>query len=197
MRFIIAAMFAVLLLTAHAPGAEAGQWELGVRYAVFMPTARFDSRLGDNSRFDDDYKPEIVICLHPARPLSIEYGLMVTEHGFSTGTPSEIFGATWLLTQTITAKLHPFANEVLEPYVGGGVNFVTPFNTSSSDSTFSIAGHTGMALQAGFDLKVSDSSWLNLDYRYLDMNTTARLNGTDHRFDISPHVVAFGYKRRF
>jgi len=194
----VCALFILLTTSVIACAEEQGPLAAGTRFVFLSPTATFDTRLGSNSStFDDDFKPDIYFEFYPLKNLAIEYSFMVSEHGFSYGSPYQVIGSTFLLTQSASGKLYLSQGSTISPYVGGGMNIVMPFSTSSSADSFSIDNHVGWMVQGGVDFRMSKNSWFNFDYRFMDMNTQAHINGNSYRFDISPHVYAFGIKYRY
>jgi len=196
---IMAAVLLGLLLTA-SPGhpGEASPFAAGISMTGIYLSAGFDSRLsnGGNS-MDYDWEPELTFEYYLSKGISLEYGLLFSRHSFSYGIPVRETGATSLFTQGFTAKLHLAPGSTLDPYVGGGLNYLVPFDTGSTVPGFFIDSHLGWTLQAGAELKVSNATSLIVDYRYMDMATKARTGGVAYRFDISSNLVAIGVKYRY
>jgi len=188
------------LLLAASPGhsGEPSTFAAGIRMTGIYPSAGFDSRLsnGGNS-MDYDWEPELNFEYYLADSLSLEYGLLISQHSFSYGIPIQETGATNLFTQGLTAKLHLAPGSTLNPYLGGGLNYLVPYDTNSTVPGFSIDSHLGWTLQGGVDLRVSRVTSITFDYRYMDMATQARIGGAAYRFDISSNLVAIGVKYRY
>lgn len=118
-------------------------------------------------------------------------------------------GHTWVLPPTLTLQYHFLPKSAVRPYVGAGVNYTTFYSAKTSDSLNKALGKTslslkdsvGYALQAGVDIDLNKKFFLNLDVKYIDMSTTARLDtgGTiNHtKVDINPLVFGFGVGTRF
>lgn len=194
---IICALLILTLNVGAASADELSPFALGTRAVFISPSAKFDSRLSNGGNgFNDDFRPDIFIELYPFKELALEYSFMVSDHDFNYGSPIKEMGSTWLATQSISAKLYFTPDSSFSPYIGGGINIMLPYSTASSINSFSIDNHTGWMAQAGFDVRMSKSTWFNFDYRYMDMDTTAQVNGTSYRFDISPNVFGFGVKYR-
>jgi len=87
-----------------------------------------------------------------------------------------------------------------KPYVGVGVNYTVFTNTSN----FIIPGakvdssSTGFAAQVGFDYMI-DKNWsVNLDVKYIDMDTDVKLNGAKlGTLDLNPITAGVGVGYRF
>ncbi|MGN7999767.1 OmpW/AlkL family protein [Sphingomonas sp. 22176] len=118
-------------------------------------------------------------------------------------------GHTWVLPPTLTLQYHFLPKTAVRPYVGAGINYTTFYSTKTSDSLNKALGQTslslkdsvGYALQAGVDIDLNKKFFLNLDVKYIDMGTTARLNTggviNQTKVDINPLVFGFGVGTRF
>ncbi|MHA6721005.1 OmpW/AlkL family protein [Sphingomonas sp. RS6] len=118
-------------------------------------------------------------------------------------------GHTWVLPPTLTLQYHFMPKAAVRPYVGAGVNYTTFYSSKTSDSLNTALGKTelslkdsfGYALQAGVDIDINKKFFLNLDVKYIDMDTTARLTtgNTVNRTSvhIDPLVFGFGIGTRF
>lgn len=118
-------------------------------------------------------------------------------------------GHTWVLPPTLTLQYHFMPKAAVRPYLGAGVNYTTFYSAKTSDSLNKALGQTslslkdsfGYALQGGVDIDLNKRFFLNLDVKYIDMRTTARLNtgGTINqtRVHIDPLVFGFGVGTRF
>ncbi len=161
----------------------------GTRAVWISPAGR---RASGSTSIDSDLKPEVVLQYSPARIISLEYGLLYSRHSFIYGSPPRGTGAMELLTQNLTVLLHPFSGKMVDCYVGAGGNLMVPGETASTEQSFAIDTHAGWTIQAGINLKLTPAFWLNFDYRRLDMDTTATIDGRSYRFDISPDLYSFG-----
>lgn len=122
---------------------------------------------------------------------------------------------TWVLPPTVTLQYHFMPDNNIRPYVGVGVNYTATLFDDATSNLESILGGPvdvsssnswGWALQAGLDYDINDSWFLNVDLKYIDIDTSARLginggalNGTalDVDVDINPFVVGAGIGYRF
>ncbi|MEQ8939163.1 MAG: OmpW family outer membrane protein, partial [Gammaproteobacteria bacterium] len=97
----------------------------------------------------------------------------------------------------------------IRPYVGVGVNYTATLFDDATDQLEAILGPVdvsssnswGYALQAGVDYDINESWFFNVDVKYIDINTTAKLgfNGGNLEvdLDINPFVVGAGVGYRF
>ena len=135
----------------------------------------------------------------------------LTGNGLAPAVPAgtKLFD-TWVLPPTVTLQYHFMPESHIRPYVGVGVNYTAtlwddattgleavlgPVDVSSSNSW-------GWALQAGLDYDINDSWFFNVDVKYIDIDTTAKLGfggGNELRVDVDvdPVVVGAGIGYRF
>jgi outer membrane protein len=117
--------------------------------------------------------------------------------------------STWVLPPTLTLQYHLAPTGKIRPYVGAGVNYTVFYAENASDALEGALGSTkvrmsdsaGYALQAGVDVDIGPRTFLNVDVKYIDIDTTARLTtaaGTNRvRVSIDPLVIGVGVGMRF
>lgn len=122
---------------------------------------------------------------------------------------------TWVLPPTITLQYHFLPENNIRPYVGAGVNY-TAFlaDNATSELEAAVGGPVkvsteeswGWAFQAGLDYDINDSWFFNVDVKYIDIETSAKLGvnggalaGTvlNVDVDVDPWVVGAGIGYRF
>lgn len=207
------------LLAAGAPlKAEAGDWILRARAIAVAP---LDSSSGITPAFpnekvsvDTAYAPELDVTYMLTNNLGLELIAATTKHSAKgkSGTTGSIgkLADTWVLPPTLTLQYHFMPDAKFRPYVGAGINYTIFYNSRASGSLEDAVGETdvsmsnslGWALQAGADIPINEKMFLNFDVKYIDIDTTARLNTTAIgqqrvRIGIDPLVVGFGVGMRF
>jgi outer membrane protein len=90
-------------------------------------------------------------------------------------------GSTKLLPPTVSLQYHFMPTEKFQPYLGVGINF-THFSSEKTIGDLegvdlNLGDSWGLAGQAGFDVLFNDNWFFNLDIRYIDIDTKARLDG--------------------
>ena len=153
--------------------------------------------------------PEVDVTWMASDNIGFELIASTTKHSASgtSGTTGGIgkLASTWVLPPTLTAQYHLNPRGHVRPYVGAGINYTVFWNEKASDGLVAAVGPTrvrmsdsvGWALQAGVDIDVSRRAFLNLDVKYIDIDTTARLRTTaigtqSVRLGIDPLVVGVG-----
>lgn len=226
MRKTASAMLAfTAILTMAAPACAqddtrlaAGDILLRVRGIMVSPTESSGSILpsfpGERVSVDNSVMPEVDVTWMATSHLGFELIAATTKHSASglTGTTGSIgrLASTWALPPTLTAQYHPVTRGPVRPYLGAGVNYTIFYSERASGGLEAAVGPTrvhmsdsaGWAVQAGVDIDLSDRWFLNLDAKYIDMDTTARLATTAAgvqrvRISLDPIVIGIGIGTRF
>lgn len=210
-----AALLAALVPAAADAQIKAGDWLVRLRGIVVTPiesSGEVSGIPGSGVGVTDSVMPEIDFTYMATRHLGAELILATTRHE-ATGKGSlagiSRVASTWVLPPTLTAQYHFLPEGNVRPYVGAGINYTVFYSEDATDALESALGPTkvtmkdsvGYALQAGVDVDISPRVFLNLDVKYIDMDTTARLDtgaGTSRvRISIDPIVVGVGVGTRF
>lgn len=209
---------AALALTAAATPAQAEKGDILIRLRAItvqpqetvgpvLPT--FPSSSG---RITDASAPEIDFTYMLTRNIGIELIAATTKHCVEGGGSLAAVGrlaCTWVLPPTLTLQYHFAPEGKVHPYVGAGVNWTMFYNEKASAELDAAIGATavnlsnswGYALQAGIDFDISKTMFLNLDVKYVDMDTSARLTTGSAvnmlRANIDPLIIGVGDGWRF
>lgn len=179
--------------------AEDDYKKFGVRMrAIYVkPSESFDDKLSAaNPKVGDDVIPELDLEYFFLKNVSAELIAGVTRNDIKLNGAFQ--GSTWLLPPTLTVKYHPLAGELVSPYVGFGLNVTFPFNSRlNGDQTFSIDNSVGWAAQGGVDIKIKDNLYFNIDYKYINADTKAKIGGTKYDLALNPNLFGLGIGYRF
>lgn len=199
-------------------GTRAGDVLVRVRTIMVAPNERSGGITPafptEKVQVDDAVMPEVDVTWMATDRIGLELIASTTKHkvGGRTGTTGSIgqLATSWVLPPTLTAQYHLNPHGAVRPYVGAGVNYTIFWNEKASDGLEAAVGPTrvrmddsfGWALQAGVDFDISDKVFLNLDVKYIDIDTRARLvtaaAGTQTvDVAIDPLVVGVGLGMRF
>ncbi|MCH8686251.1 OmpW/AlkL family protein [Pedomonas mirosovicensis] len=203
-------------LAATPTHAEAGDWLLRLRGIWVAPN---DSSSGIRPAFPGDrvgvtsaVMPEFDVTYFVAKHVGLELILATTKHDVNGKRGLSGLGEVadaWALPPTLTAQYHFAPDAKVRPYVGIGLNYTLFYGEDAGNALNAAIGRTkvtlddsfGLALQAGVDVDVTETIFLNLDVKYIDMDTTARLqtgalvNTVDVSLD--PIIVGVGIGMRF
>ncbi|MEO0441082.1 MAG: OmpW family outer membrane protein [Pseudomonadota bacterium] len=212
-RILSLAAVSAMALTSVPASAEQGDILLRVRGINVMPNEDSGSILpafpGEEVSVDNSFMPEVDITYMATDHIGFELIAATTKHSASgvTGTTGGIgrLASTWVLPPTLTAQYHFAPEGKIRPYVGAGINYTIFWNEDATNALEAAVGPTsvrlsdsfGWAAQVGVDIPLNDNVFLNLDVKYIDIDTTARLNttaaGTQRvRINLDPLVVGVG-----
>ena len=136
----------------------------------------------------DHWATEILLALPFKHDITLDDGTKV--------------GSTKHLPPTVSLQYHFAPGATFQPYVGAGVNYTRFFSEKTTgplegtnlglDSSFGIAG------QVGADIMLNDQWFLNLDVRYISIETDASVDGADiGKVKINPWVYGLNVGLRF
>lgn len=161
----------------------------------------------------DDTVPELDITYMLTPNWGVELILGYSEHRIDGSNFFSTLGPvadSKVLPPTLTLQYHFRPKAKLKPYVGLGVNYTYFFDENiPSSSALSKPGDSvklksswGLAVQAGVDYMLDDNWFLNMDVKYIDIDTTATYRNTSVgsasvSADIDPIVFGIGVGRRF
>ncbi|MDY0068040.1 MAG: OmpW family outer membrane protein [Steroidobacteraceae bacterium] len=106
------------------------------------------------------------------------------------------------LPPTVSLQYYVNPNSAVRPYVGLGLNYTLFF---SEETTGALAGSKleldpsfGLAAQAGVDIAFATDWFINLDARWIDIDTDAKLDGAHiGSVEIDPYVFGVSIGRSF
>lgn len=135
--------------------------------------------------------------------------LATTKHDVA-GTRGAVAGAdvgeVRLLPPTLTLQYHFAPRAKVRPYAGIGVNY-THFYDEKAGSGLGAGASVdykdswGLAAQGGLDIDMGNNWFVNLDVKYIDIDTTLTITGGavpgTTSVDINPWVFGIGIGTRF
>lgn len=227
-------LLAALCIAAATPLtalAEAGDWVVRIRAAHISPNE--DSELGKtvnkniapvmNPGAELDVKsntiPELDISYYITKNIAAELVLALgTRHDVNikgdTGNVigDQKLGSVNLLPPTLTLQWHFNPDQMIDPYIGAGLNYTLSLDNKARGTRGAIAGEEieigrhsfGYALQAGLDVNLKDGWLINADVKYLHIDTDVRLRSAItggwtkvDSLDIHPWVIGIGIGKKF
>ena len=145
--------------------------------------------------------PELDFTYFFTSHLSAELILTVPQQHtvtlFHSGTQLATFKE---LPPTLTAQWHFLPDGPVNPYVGLGLNFtaISSVTSSTANQIGLSSSSVGLAGQFGVDIKLAPQWSLNLDAKYVMMQTDVNLNGTKvDTLHIDPWLLGVGVGYRF
>ena len=200
---------AAALLAAMPAHADAGDILVRGRAILVSPTEKSGGITptfpNDRVSVSDSWTPEVDVTYFATDNIALELIAATSKHdiGGEKGLkPVGKLADTWVLPPTLTLQYHLAPKAKLRPYVGVGVNYSIFYNEDASRSLETAIGATsvklksslGYSLQAGADVALSDKVFLNLDVKYIDIDTTAKLTTGPlvNRVKVSIDPIVFG-----
>ena len=201
---VLATAISSLLLASSSLAHEAGQliYRVGVggvvpddKNLVLDESTYIDVDVGRGVTLNLTYffTPNVAFDILAAFPFKHDIHLVVD------GANPRV-GETKHLPPTLSFQYHFLPESEFQPYVGIGANWTTFFSTETvgalEGATLKLDDSFGVAGQIGADILVGEDWVLNLDVRYIDIETDAELLGSDlGAVAIDPMVysVSLGY----
>ena len=205
MKRMLLGAAAALILAAPAM-AEQGDWLVRLRAINVVPNEEATiTPIGGDVDIDTSVVPELDITYFVQDNWALELILGVTPHdvmAVDTAAGDIDLGDVTLLPPTLTLQYHFNPVGQYRPYVGAGVNYTHFFNedlpSGSALSTIDYDASFGLAAQAGIDIALQDEWFLNLDVKYIDIDTDVVIDGAVNAdVQIDPVVFGVGFGRRF
>ena len=217
MKIVIAASVLAIAIAAPAQAQiQAGDVLVRARAIMVAPTEKSGPVLPafptGSVGVSNSVMPEVDFTYMVTDHIGAELILATTPHNITGRGALSGLGKvadTWALPPTLTLQYHFAPKSHVRPYVGAGINYTTFYSAKATSALNNAIGKTdvslkdsfGYALQAGVDVDVGKNVFLNLDVKYIDIDTTARLKtgAAINRVAVSldPIVPAIGVGFRF
>ena len=188
----------VLALPAAPALADAGDWT--VKAGPYLVTPKSDNSdivsvedgasLGFSFTysFTDNWAFEVLAATPFSHDIELVGGGKVAE--------------TKHLPPTFSLQYHWANDSSFSPYVGFGLNYTTFFDESTTGAlagtNLNLDDSFGFAAQLGGNLELNDRWYLNLDLRWINIETDASLDGVEvATVEIDPFVAGLNVGYRF
>lgn len=197
---LAAAIFSVLASTAVLPARaqDAGDWiwRVGVHnvrpksdnHAVVNVDAAASLTFNATYMLAPNWGVEVLAALPFEHEINLNGGGKVAE--------------TKHLPPTLSVQYHFNPNGTWRPYLGAGLNYTLFFDEKTSGALagtkLELDPSFGLAAQAGLDVQLSGAWFANVDLRWMDIETDAKLNGARiGNVVIDPYAFGLSIGRRF
>lgn len=185
MRTTLATPLALALalgFSAPALAQQAGDWTVSVGAHVVAPKSDNGSLAGGALAADvgDDWRPTITAEYFFSPNLGLEVlASLPFEHDIELNGVKA--GSTKHLPPTFTLQYHFRNDSIVTPFVGAGVNYTRFFDEKTTGpiagTDLSLKPSWGLAAHAGVDFAIGEGKWLRVDARYMDIDTTVKVDG--------------------
>lgn len=215
-RVSMLALTLASLAAANTAHAAEGDLLVRLRGIVVAPTENVGPVLptfpGGSASVDNAIVPELDFTYFLTNNIGAELILATSPHDISgegSLAPLGEIADSMVLPPTLTLQWHFMPEGPFRPYVGVGVNYTIFYSEDASTSLVNAIGATsvdiddsvGVAFQAGADFDLSERVFLNMDVKYIQIDTEATLttgalvNTVD--VDLDPIVAGVGIGVRF
>ncbi len=155
--------------------------------------------IGGKTSISDSVVPEADVTYFFTDNLSVNLIAAVTRHTVSNSITGRISSIS-LLPPTVTVLYHFDPNGPIRPYLGAGLNYTFFYSPTpvAALKPISFTDNVGYAIQAGADVPVGGSYFLNIDVKKLFLHTGISAAGGVHaNASIDPWLIGFGVGVRF
>ena len=189
---------AILFLAPTVNAAEAGDWTFRAGPYGVLPKSdngnvvSVDDGFALGFNFTYHFNSNWALEVLAATPFSHDIDLV--------GGPN--VGETKHLPPTFSLQYHFDTQGKIRPYAGLGVNYTIFFDEETTGplagSDLDLDNSFGIAAQIGADFDVWDTWFMNIDIRYIDIETDADLDGAFlETVEIDPWVIGLAFGRQF
>ena len=195
MKRIVFAIMAMSLMTVNFVNAQEKsensndfkKWQVRVR-GVGVVTPDQSAKIGiigGDVQISDTFIPELDFTYFFTEHFAAELILGTAKHdvkAINTVAGDIDLGSAWLLPPTLTAQYHFYVSDkkIVKPYIGAGVNYTLFYNVKSGAvADVKYENSLGYAAQAGIDLNLTDSFFLNIDAKRLFLKTDVTVDATN------------------
>jgi outer membrane protein len=195
------ALFASLLLGfagANAHAADAGDWIWRVGVHSIQPKS-------DNHEIVD-VGSSTMLTFSGTYMLTPNWGVEVLaalpfEHDISLNSGGKV-AKTKHLPPTVTAQYQFNPQGTVRPYIGAGLNYTFFFDEKTrgalDGNKLKLDSSFGVSALVGVDVDLGSTWFLNVNARWFDIDTDAKLNGADiGTVEIDPYAIGLSVGRRF
>lgn len=138
--------------------------------------------------FNENWGLEVLAALPFSHDINLNTGGRVAE--------------TKHLPPTVSVQYHFLPNAKFRPYVGVGLNYTNFFDEKTTGAlagtALSLDNSFGAAAQLGADIAINDDWFFNVDVRWMDIDSDARLGGASiGSVAIDPIAFGVSFGRKF
>jgi len=180
--FVVLSVF-LLWTGAHAQekaSREAGDWLVRVGATYIAPKSNNHEAVNVDEAVSLTFNGTYMFTNHFGLEL---LAAMPFEHDINLNADGSKVGSTKQLPPTLTAQWHFSPIGRIIPYVGAGINYTLFFDESTtgalSGTSLTLDESWGLEGQLGVDWVLGSNWFLNLDLRYFQIETDAKLGGVD------------------
>jgi outer membrane protein len=195
-RWLRASVLLVIGLAAGTANAAQGDWLGRARVININPDA---SSSALNLDVDTQTTLELDFSYFMTHNLALELILATKKHEVTAGGVP--VGTVKHLPPTLTLQYHFAPEAAFRPYVGAGLNYTRFYDINLGGGTLTVDNSSwGGALQAGFDIPLNKTFFLNVDVKKIWMDTDVKViatGATAANLKINPVILGIGVGMKF
>lgn len=191
---------------------EAGDWLVRGRFIHVNPNDDSSEVSGIPQSavgVDADSTVELDFTYFLSKHWALELILATTNHEISgSGSISalENLVQTKVLPPTLTLQYHNYVTDNARLYLGAGLNYTLFYDENGlgafDGADIDLDSSFGLSAQAGLDFNVSENWFMNIDVKFIKIDTEAEIRPGDGSVltvdaDIDPWVIGLGVGTRF
>ena len=199
-----------LLLSTLSFGQEAGELHMRVRATGVVPMedAKIET-IGGNVAVSNNLIPEVDFTYYFTKNIAAELILGTSKHevvAVNTALGNLDLGRVMLLPPTLNLQYHFYPTKNLKPYVGAGLNYTIFYDQGQgkgrNTAVTSVAydNNLGYSFQLGFDYKINDKLYWNVDVKKLYLNIDVEVGAAlpsgqvyvPAEVDLNPWLISTG-----
>ena len=170
-----------LLLSTLSFGQEAGELHMRVRATGVVPMENATiETIGGNVNLTNNLIPEVDFTYYFTKNLAAELILGTSKHevvAVNTALGNLDLGRVMLLPPTLNLQYHFYPTKNLKPYIGAGLNYTIFYDEgqgkgrNAAITNVDYDNNLGYSFQLGFDYKINDKLYWNVDVKKVYLNT--------------------------
>jgi len=193
-------IFSALLTSSAALANEAGDILVRARLINIAPDA--SSNISPALDVEDNYSLDISFTYMMSSQFAVELLLDTSSTHRVTLGGTDIVEAR-VLPPSLMAQYYFNPTSKIRPYIGAGINYTLFLNEETrgpiSGMSVKLDDSIGYVVQAGVDYDINNDWFVNLDIKYIDMDTDVNIGGgaVTGNVEINPTIVGIGFGTRF
>lgn len=152
---------------------------------------------GANVTINDKTFPEVDFVYNFTKNISAELILTYPQKHDVSLQGSKI-GSVKHLPPVLTLQYQFLPGTTFNPYVGAGVNYTRFMSASLPPGITTDKSSFGFAVQVGADIEIAKNTYLNIDYKRVNIETDVKVAGSKlTTLTVDPNLISVGIGWRF
>lgn len=178
--------------------AQEGPWLVRVR-ALNMQVDNGNSPEVSGAKVEVNNKtfPEVDFSYNITRNISAEL-ILTYPQKHDVKLQGAKIGTIKHLPPTLTLQYQFLPGEKFNPYVGAGLNYTRFMSANLPAGVTTDKSSAGFALQVGADIEIAKNTYINLDFKRVNIETDVKVSGAKlTTLKVDPNLISVGIGWRF